>query len=242
MFGGQQQPSPPFSTSSVSPLHLLSPTSSVSPSQPSTGVGSDPTAPLLRDLGSHVGSGPPPRLGGGKIRQKGLGDTHSPSKIPRPLRAGAVVLETGRNNSLEKRLGSYSEDLSYSGSLLCGVNYLPSLGFWVFFEFFFFFLLLGIISWQMRRRSKALSSAPSELLAAKCYGGDPALKKNNAPKKKKKKTLNKKKPCCFCSANMGFGIAREDSVSLEMFPWGSWSRNLLWAGEDVEGCSASAGF
>lgn len=68
-----------------------------------------------------------------------VGGAKSPSdanKIPRPPSAGAAVLQAARNKPLEHRLGSYGEGLSYSGSLLCGVNYLLSLAFWCFLFFF----------------------------------------------------------------------------------------------------------
>lgn len=94
--------------------------------------------------------GPPPCLaravnqvcwGGREICRWSFGGESS--KIPRPWSAGAVVLQTVRNKPLEKRFGSYSKDLSYSGLLLCGVNYLLSLGFWSFF-FLVFFCFLGL--------------------------------------------------------------------------------------------------
>lgn len=69
------------------------------------------------------------------------------SKNPRPWSAGAVVLQTVRNKPLEKRFGSYSKDLSYSGLLLCGVNYLLSLGFLVFFFLILVFFFL-FVSWD----------------------------------------------------------------------------------------------
>lgn len=176
--------------------------------QPHIGMESDPVASPLGDVGSHVGPGPPLCRAGAVNRACWRGWGNLPvgfggdaDKIPRPPSAGAVVLQTARNKPLEKRLGSHSEGLSYLGSLLCGVNYLLSLSFWLGF----FLLFLWIISWQTRRRFKALSSAPSELLAAKWYVGDPGLKKTP-------KNTPSEKSHCLCSANMGSGAAQEDFV------------------------------
>lgn len=125
--------------------------------------------------------------------------------------------------SLEPRLGRCREGWSFSGLLLCGVNYLLSLLFYYFFNFFFF-CSLGLFPWQSRRRFQALSSARSEPLAAKEEILLLKKKNNSSSKKKSHKTegigaiwagLR-----CFCGGYTSWGREQMGLCShLSMF-WG----------------------
>jgi len=111
-----------------------------SPSQSHGGVQSDPAATPLAGVGVSCEAGPPTMpatacAGGGADLPAGSGEGES-GETPRAAAAGAVLLPTVRSQRWEPRLGGHSAGLSCSGSLLCGVNYLRSVGFRPGFYFF----------------------------------------------------------------------------------------------------------